>query len=213
MSKITSIEVQKKNQNRVNIYIDNEFALACDGELIYKYGLKKDMEVELNKLSQIINDDEFMKCKNSALRMVERTYKTEKEIKDKLLSKEYSEKAIDKVLEFLKEYNLLDDKKYTKMYVNDKIKNQGRNKIKYALIRKGISEDIIDQKISSLDSENEREVAYNLALKKYNILKKRENDKFKLSGKLFRFLIGKGYDYDCTNYVVKKIINMDDVME
>ncbi len=41
MNKITNIEVQKRNEERVNIYIDNEFAFACYKELVYKEGLKK----------------------------------------------------------------------------------------------------------------------------------------------------------------------------
>lgn len=41
MNKITNVEVQKKNKNRVNVYIDEEFAFGCDAEIVYKYGIKK----------------------------------------------------------------------------------------------------------------------------------------------------------------------------
>ena len=42
---------------------------------------------------------------------------------------------------------------------------------------------------------------------KYNILKKKESDKYKLSQKLFRFLLSKGYDYDCCNSIVRRLTN------
>lgn len=213
MSKITNIEVQKRNDKRVNVYVDEEFSFACDTEIVYKQGLKKGDTINLANIKEIVNEDEFIKCKSAALRVVERAYKTEKEIHDKLVEKGYPEQVIKRTFEFLKEYNLLDDKRYTDMYVKDKMKNQGRNKIKYSLIRKGVSEELIEEKISSIDVEDEREIAYAMAMKKYNVLCKREQDQYKLSQKLFRFLIGKGYSFDCSNSVVKKIIKNNEFME
>ncbi|MCD3298125.1 recombination regulator RecX, partial [Clostridium botulinum C/D] len=38
---ITKIEIGKKNKNRVNIYLDEEFAFACSADLVYYYKLAK----------------------------------------------------------------------------------------------------------------------------------------------------------------------------
>ncbi|MFR5264161.1 recombination regulator RecX [Clostridium sp.] len=207
MNKITNIEVQKRNEERVNIYIDNEFAFACYKELVYKEGLKKDMEVEIDSLKKIIAEEEFLKCKNSALRIVEKAYKTEKEMVDKLLQKGYEGIIIEKTIAFLKEYNFLNDEKYTLMYAKDKSKIQGKNKIKYSLMKKGIDKEIIENTLDSIDNNVEEETAYNLAIKKYRILSKKENDKYKLNQKLIRFLLGKGYDYGLIKDVIKRITN------
>lgn len=207
MGKITSIEVQKRNVNRVNVYIDEVFTFACDAELIYKQGIQKDTVIDVESIKEIVKEDEFIKCKNSALRTVEKTYKTEKELKDKLMEKGFEEDTIKKSLDFLKEYNLLNDEKYTEMYIKDRLRSQGRNKIKYSLIRKGVSEEIILDKMANIDDDDENEIAFKLAEKKFNILKKKESDKYKLSQKLFRFLLSKGYDYDCCNSVVRRLTN------
>ncbi|MDZ5252865.1 recombination regulator RecX [Clostridium sp. LIBA-8841] len=207
MGKITSIEVQKRNTNRVNVYVDEVFTFACDAELIYKQGIQKDVVIDVESIKEIVKEDEFIKCKNSALRTVEKTYKTEKELKDKLLGRGFEEDTIRKAIDFLKEYNLLNDEKYAEMYIKDRLRTQGRNKIKYALIRKGISEEILLDKLSNVDEEDENDTAFKLAEKKYNILKKKESDKYKLSQKLFRFLLSKGYDYDCCNSVVRRLTN------
>ena len=50
-----------------------------------------------------------------------------------------------------------------------------------------------------------------MALKKYNVLSKRESDKYKLSQKLYRFLLSKGYDYDIVSYAVKRVTSTDDM--
>ena len=196
MGKITSIEVQKRNVNRVNVYVDEVFTFACDAELIYKQGIQKDSIIDVEAIKEIVKEDEFIKCKNSALRTVEKTYKTEKELRDKLAEKGFEEDTIKRAIEFLKEYNLLNDEKYAEMYIKDRLRSQGRNKIKYALIRKGVSEDILLN-----------DTAFKLAEKKYNILKKKESDKYKLSQKLFRFLLSKGYDYECCNSIVRRLTN------
>lgn len=207
MGKITSIEVQKRNTNRVNVYVDEVFTFACDAELIYKQGIQKGSLIDVESIKEIVKEDEFIKCKNSALRTVEKTYKTEKELKDKLKERGFEEDTIKRTLDFLKEYNLLNDEKYAEMYIKDRLRTQGRNKIKYALIRKGISEEVLLDKLSNIDQEDENDTAFKLAEKKYNMLKKKESDKYKLSQKLFRFLLSKGYDYDCCNSVVRRLTN------
>jgi len=211
MNIITKIESQKRNKERVNIYIDNDYAFSLSCELVYKEGLKVNEKVDIEKIKDIANKDNYLKCKNTALRIVEKAYKSEKELKDKLILKGYDNESIYKTMNFLKEYNFLSDNNYAKMYVKDKSRIQGKKKIKFDLIKKGIKDNIIEEEISNIDREDERESAYNLAIKKYNTIAKREDDKFKLSQKLYRFLLSKGYDYDTVSYVVKKITNMNDI--
>lgn len=209
MSKITKIEIGKRNKDRVNIYIDEEFSFACFGELVYKYGMEKGKEVNIDELKEVVQEEEYLKCKNSSLRVLERSYKSEKEIRDKLLLKEFSIGAINRTVEFLKEYNFINDEKYAQMYVKDKIKLSGKNKIKYALLKKGIHEDIINEKMESIDEDNELSVAEKLANKKYSTLCKSEDDKYKLTNKLIRFLMTKGYSYDISKSVTKKIVEAE----
>ena len=206
MNIITKIEEGKRNKERVNIYIDNEYAFSVSKEILYKENLKVDDTVNIEDLREIVKKDNYIKCKNSALRIVERSYKSERELKDKLLLKGYDKDSIEKTMEFLKEYNFLSDNNYTKMYVKDKSKVQGKNKIKFDLYRKGIDEEIIQEELSSIDEEDEREVAYNLVLKKYNVISKRESDKYKLSQKLYRYIVSKGYTYDIASYAIKKVL-------
>lgn len=208
---ITKIELQKRNKDRVNVYINEEFSFACSAELIYTCSLAKDKEIDMGSLKEIINKDNFIKCKSYALRIIERTYKTEKQIFDKLCQKEYDEKIIDKTIDFLKEYKFIDDEKYTEAYIKDKLKSQGKNRIKYALINKGISETLIKEKLSCLDKDIEENTALKLAEKKYRILIKNEADVKKIHKKLGDYLVRSGYNLDVVqntlNNIVKEEIN------
>lgn len=207
MNIITKMECGKRNKERVNVYIDEEFAFSVDMEIIYKEGLKVKDSVDLERLKNIIDEDNYIKCKNAAIRIIERSYKSEKEIKDKLLKKEFDMKTVYRTLSFLKEYNLIDDEKLVSMYVKDRLRNQGDKKIKYSLMQKGINEEIIERELEKLNDDDLEEMAYSLALKKYSVLSKKENDKYKLYQKLTRYLIGRGYGYDLVSRVVKRIIN------
>ena len=99
---ITKIELQKRTKDRVNVYINEEFAFACSAEIIYTYSLSKDKNIDMDYLKEIIDEDNYIKCKSYALKIIERTYKTEKQIFDKLAQKEYDEKIINKTIDFLK---------------------------------------------------------------------------------------------------------------
>ena len=43
-------------------------------------------------------------------------------------------------------------------------------------------------------------------IKKYNILIKRENDKYKIKEKIIRFLISRGYNYEVAKDAVKEML-------
>lgn len=206
MGSITEISVQKKNKNRCNIYIDNIFAFGVSNELIYKENLKVGMIIDEEKLKKIAYEENLINCKETALKIIERSYKTKKEMEKRLLEKGYNLEEINETLKFLERYNFINDESYAKAFIKDKTKTQGKQKIKYALKNKGISEEIIEEELSNLDMEREKENANVLALKKYNILIKRENDKYKIKEKIIRFLISRGYNYEVAKDAVKEIL-------
>lgn len=210
MAKITKIEVQKRNKERVNLFLDDEYAFSISTELVYKEGLKVNLIVDIEKLKDLAEKEEMIRCKNSAIRIIERNHKTEKEIRNKLIEKGYNENTINNAIDFLKRYNFLNDNTYTKMYVRDKLNSQGSNKIKYALMKKGISREMIEEELENIDKDDEKKVAMELAKKKLTSIKKSENDKYKISGKLYRFLISKGYNYDIVKETVKDVMSLDD---
>jgi regulatory protein len=211
MAKITKIEIQKRNKERVNIFLDGEYAFSLSAELVYKEGLKINDEINSENLKSLAESESLIKCKESALRIIEKTYKTEKEMRVKLKLKGYDDNSINKSIQFLKEYNFINDNNYTKAFINDKLNSMGSQKIKYTLIQKGIAKEIVDDQLSNLSKESEKNVAFNIARKKFNTIKNKETDKYKISGKLYRYLISKGYGMDVTSEVVKEIMHLEDI--
>lgn len=209
MPKVTKIEVQKNNKERVNIYVDNKYAFAAFIDTIINEGIVKGLELNSEIINKINCEERIKKCKNDAIKIVEKSYKTEKEVIDKLKSKEYTEKEIDYAINFLKEYKFIDDMSYAKSYIKSKTNNNGKNKIRYALKRKGISDEIINETLNSINENEELESAMEVGYKKYISIIKRENDKYKIKNKLCAFLVGRGYDFQTAIKAVNKIMERE----
>ena len=153
MAIITKIEAQKKNTDRVNIYINDEFFMSVFTELVYTFNLKKGMEINKENLKTLLDDDMYIKAKNKALNILSKADQSEKKIKEKL-SSEFEEHTIEKVLDFLRNNKFIDDKLLAQKIVNTNINLNkcGKNKIKQNLYNKGIDSEDISHAITNIDA-------------------------------------------------------------
>lgn len=211
MVRITSIEENKKNKDRVSIYVEGEFLLACDKSIVYKKQLRKDMEVSTETLLELAKEDDRIKAKDTALRQLERGYKTEHEVRQKLTLKEYSEETIEETLKFLRDYDLVDDRRYATLFVTERIRKNGVYKIKNDLLAKGIDKEIIQEALDRLEGNDaELDSCMEAGKKKLAILKNRETDPYKLKNKLYTYLAGRGYSRDTIMSVLSRLLSGDD---
>jgi len=209
MAIITKIESQKKNNDRVNIYVDGEFFMAVFTELIYTFNLKKGMEIDQNNLTYILKEEMYIKAKNKALNILSKADQSEKKIREKL-SSEFEEDTIDIVIEFLLKNKFIDDDLLAQKIVNTNVNLNkcGRNKIKQNLYNKGICIESINEAISEIDKDVEFENAMYLAKKRYERVK--NEDKRKIYQKISQHLAYKGFDYDIIKRVLNKLLNFDE---
>lgn len=209
MAIITKIESQKKNNDRVNIYVDGEFFMAVFTELIYTFNLKKGMEIDQNNLTYILKEEMYIKAKNKALNILSKADQSEKKIREKL-SSEFEEDTINIVIEFLLKNKFIDDDLLAQKIVNTNVNLNkcGRNKIKQNLYNKGISIESINEAISEIDKDVEFENAMYLAKKRYERVK--NEDKRKIYQKISQHLAYKGFDYDIIKRVLNKLLNFDE---
>lgn len=208
MSKITGIEIQKRNKNRVNLYVDNEYLLSLQAELVYKYNLSKNQEIDEEKLLEIARADDYEKAKNKALNSLSKVEKSEKKIREKL-SADFDEEVIEEVIEFLKKHELVDDERFAEMIVSNDLnfKRVGKNRIKQNLYTKGIKREYIESAISDIDSDVELENAIYLAKKRLPRIKDKDINKVK--NKLYQHLSYKGFSYDIIKSAIREVLEED----
>ena len=209
MAVITKIEAQKKNTDRVNIYINDEFFMSVFTELVYTFNLKKGMTIDKDSLKSLLDNDMYIKAKNKALNILSKADQSEKKIREKL-SSDFEDSTIDKVLTFLKDNKFIDDNLLAQKIVNTNVNLNkcGKNKIKQNLYNKGIDLESISEAISNIDYNTEFENAMYLSKKRYDRIK--NDDKRKIYQKLSQHLAYKGFSYDIIKSVLNKLLNFDE---
>jgi regulatory protein len=209
MAIITKIEAQKKNTDRVNIYVDDEFFIAIFKELVFTHSLKKGLVIDKEQLQTILEDEMYIKAKNKALNILSKADQSEKKIREKLKD-EFEDETIDKVIDFLKKYNFIDDLTLAKKIVNSNINLNkcGKNRIKQNLYNKGIDKNEIDNALCEIDENLEFENAMYLAKKRYEKIK--YEDKRKIYQKISQHLSYKGFNYDIIKLVLNKLLDFDE---
>lgn len=80
MKEITKLQVQAKDKNRVNVYLDNQFFGGLDMETAVKYNLKVGSCISEQKLEEIQFESEKRTAYNKALKLLNIRRKTQKEI-------------------------------------------------------------------------------------------------------------------------------------
>ena len=209
MKKITKIEYQKKNKDRLNIYLDEDYAFSVDMNVMIKYSLAKNMELEEDFISEILETEERTKAYNYAVSLLARAPKSEKQLRLKMQDKGYDLQFIDNAVNKLKEQRYLDDEKFSEMLINSKINisKDGKLKIKEALYNKGIDRQIINEKLDSVSDEEELNRAIMLGNKKLESIK--ETDTRKKIVKLSNFLINKGFEFGTVKKAVSRLMDGD----
>ena len=107
------------------------------------------------------------------------------------------------ILERLKQMKFIDDRRFAAAYVRDKSEfaGWGARKIRTGLIAKGVPRDIIDEAVGVLrESGNENSRLDELILRKLRSLK--SGTTYELKGKLLRFGLSRGYDYDAVTEAI-----------
>jgi len=208
MAIITKIEQQKKNQDRVNIYVNDEFFTAIYKELVFTFNLKKGDEIDENNLKTILDDEMYLKAKNKALNILSKADQSEKKIKEKLQT-DFEEETINKVIDFLKRNKFVDDNllAHKIVHTNLNLNKCGKNRIKQNLYNKGLDTSAIIEAMSEIDSDIEFENAMYLAKKRYERIK--NEDSRKIYQKLSQHLAYKGFDYDIIKRVLNKLLSND----
>jgi regulatory protein len=156
------------------------------------------------------SSDQFSKYLDKAFHFLSYRPRSEKEIRNKLLIKKAPQDIIERVITSLKENNFLDDRKYARWFVENRLRfnPKGQRIIKMELKQKGVDSEIIEEAINSLSTNepgelpnSDLESAKKLVEKKLPRYKNLERQE--IYNKLGAFLARRGFGWD----TIKKSID------
>lgn len=128
------------------------------------------------------------------------------EMQVKMRRWELSEEAQARVMQRLVAERYVDDERFARAFVKDKIRYNkwGRRKVEQALWAKHIDEDIRQRVLDEVDDEEYISVLRPLLKQKRKSTK--ANSDYELNGKLIRFAMGRGFTMD----IIKQCIDVED---
>ena len=206
---ITALKQQKNNQKRYSIFVDGEFLLGVNGELVVEYDLKQGREVTEELLTKLTDEENLQEAKDAAFKLLAYRERSKQELKDRLAQKGFKLDVIRRVIEMLDTLGYIDDREFAKSWVKDRIsRGFGPYRVRQQLREKGIKDKTIEKVVEdNYDFELEYELALKLARKK----------KLRYSGdpnrerwyKLKEVLRRKGFSFSVIDTVLEDVLKED----
>lgn len=131
--------------------------------------------------------------------------KCSNDIRKKLEEWKTEEEMIERILQTLQDQQFIDDDRFSRFYVTDKLKfnKWGRIKIVYSLRQKQVDESIIDQVIGEIDPGEYQQILEGVLRAKIKSVG--DPEKYENRAKLMRFAAQKGFSSEEIFSVLDKI--------
>lgn len=185
---ITKIQALTKQKYR--IFLDGESAFTVYKGELSRYHLEEGAVLPPEVYEELVNGVLKKRATLRAMHILERTDKTEAQLRKKLEESEYPKEAVESAIAYVTSYGYLDDRRYAKHYIEWKKQGKGKARLKMELVQKGISREIIEEVLESTDFGETREMIRQIILKKRKTnIPMNEKEKQRLYG----FLMRKGF--------------------
>lgn len=189
----TVIKLEPKG-SRWHVFLDNDINFLLYKGEVRKLNIQEGVCLD-EKQYQFIVEILYKRARERALYILDAAYKTKKQIVDKLKSGCYPDFIIDRVIDYLSEYDLINDYRFAVMYIDYKSLSKSKKQIVQDLFSKGVAKTIIDRAFEESDFSDEESLRKIIDKKvsRYDLNEKKDVEK------LYRYLVGKGYAYGDIN--------------
>ena len=208
--KITRIEHQKKRPGRMSIFADGAFLIGVGTDTLMRFGLRTGDEITPGILTSIEHAEELLAARTAALRSLAVRPRTEREIRDTLREKEFSDRAAAETIGALKGARLLDDAAFARSFIRSALalKPTGRVLLRRKLlllgVEKSLADEALDEILAGVSQEDEADRAASAFVRRKSATMNRGDAK--LRQQLTAFLMRRGYTWDIVEWTVKKAL-------
>lgn len=199
---ITAIKAQKRNRQRVNIYLDGEFAFGLSRFVAaWLTPGRKLTETEIEKL---LDEDTYEVAFQKALQFIQHRPRSIEETRRRLSEKGFKDEVIDMTLEKLQEKNWLDDFDFARQWIENRnaFRPRSNRLLSYELKLKGVADETIDRALDQFSGDQD-ELAYQAGIKKAR--KCRHESEFDFLKKVGGYLGRRGFHYGIVKPTVERL--------
>lgn len=198
---ITALKAQGRSKDRVNVYLDGEFAFGL--ALIHALWLRVGQCLSDDEIAELKEADTLEKAKARALGLIAYRPRSIREVQQRLGRAGIDQAAIDGVVEDLRRAGLLDDSAFSKTWVESRQDASPRSKkmLAWELRQKGVGQTTIE---SALEAVSDEEAAYRLAQKRWSRVVGLATA-WERRRKLSEYLARHGFSYDVCADVISRL--------
>lgn len=218
--KVTSIQPQKKNPLRENIFLDGSFAFGISAELRFLSKLHIDDTLTNYQVEKLIQKDQITRLVEKSLKFLSYRPRSRKEVEQHLLykgklselesetEKKQYQKNVTSAVELLKKHKQIDDRQFAWWWIEGrrKFKKTGDQVIRQELFAKGVDKQLVEELLEA-NQEDPEVLALQAAQKKLYSYQKLDPKDFKI--KMGQYLVRKGYSWDVITRVVDTLLKKD----
>lgn len=207
--RITAVTTQRSDPDRLNVFIDGEFAFGLAADLALEAGLYAGLELDAAAITQLLTQDETRKATSAALRLLAHRSRAEGELTQRLRQKGYGPGAIEAAIAKLHEWRYLDDADFARRWVESRQLHRPRaNRLLGQELRhKGVAADVIQEAIAEADVDERADV---LRLARHKAPAYAGLPPEVQRRRLSSFLARRGYSFDLVRQAVEAALGEDD---
>jgi len=190
MLTVTGLEPQKKNPQRLNVYLEGEFAFG-----IYRAAvpwLSVGDQLSQDEVLNLKRKDLLEGAYQRALNYLSYRSRSEQEIRQNLSKHQIPEEIISEVLGKLRQSSLVDDREFARNWIDNRVqfKPRGKKALSVELLQKGVPREIISEELNGLDED-----ALALACARKKAPRYQDLDQESFRKKMYAYLNRRGFPY------------------
>lgn len=196
---ITALKFQRRNKNRVNVYLDGEFAFGLAA--IEAARLRVGQTLSDDDMIRLQMKDEIERAHERALNFLSYRPRSEAEVRRNLREKDVEDEVIAAVVERLMHADLLDDREFARYWVENRARfnPRGFRGLRYELRQKGVADDVIDDALATFDVQAAARKAAEAGARRLS-----DADPRDFRRKLLAYLSRRGFSYAVSKPLVQE---------
>jgi regulatory protein len=197
---ITSLVQQKRDENKVNLYLNNEYWISITKNQLLENGIYKGLEIDETQKIELEELSKETKIIEAVKNYILIRPRSSKEVRDYLIRKKNIDNAqADKLVEDLIAKNLISDEKFARWYIENKLNSSkhGEMYIINWLAQKGIRSNISSAILNEYKDDNKENLESKLkelVLKFSTQIKAKDNKELK--NKIIKRMMSRGFRYN-----------------
>ena len=203
--RITALEPQVNNPERINIYVDGRFLLGVNAAIVLQMGLQLDQELLPDQLEQLRSQEAEQQAVDRALNYLSFRPRSREEVRRYLRRKETLPEIIEAALARLDRLDYVNDRAFAGFWIEtrEQFSPRGARALKNELRMKGVEREVVDEMVTD---EQDEERALRAGRKKAMSLVNSPNiDYATFRNRLGSFLQRRGFGYQVTTRTVRAL--------